>query len=258
MIKNKLILGAAALGLLATTSFVSHADMLFGVHGEVQYWHAKNDGGFSTTQNTDDWAWDGEGATRLSLSLNHFVPLIPNVMIERQLLKSSGTLPHTEDYTIGNSSFPAPIDGTSALLNTTWDLGHDTLTLYYRLFDNSLVQFFFGVSAKKYNGDMSVNIGGQTLRKDINQTIPMGYVRLTAGLPFSGLSLRAQGHPISIGDHDSYDMEASLRYEFLDTLALDGILSIGYRTLSLKLDNASGLYTDFEVKGPFVNLSLHF
>lgn len=258
MKNNKLVFGAAALSIFAASSFSSHADLLFGVHGEVQYWQAKNSGSFGLSPANDDWAWKSEGATRLSLSFNHFLPLVPNVMVERQLLKSSGTLAHTEDYTIGNTVYPAPVGGTPVNLTTNWDLGHDTLTLYYRLFDNSLVEFYFGVSAKKFNGDMLLNIGGTTLKQDIDETIPMGYLRLSAGLPLTGLSIRAQGHPVSIGDHDSYDMEASLRYQFLDSLVLDGVLSVGYRAFSLKLDNASGLYSDFEVKGPFLNLSLHF
>ncbi|MCO4322594.1 TIGR04219 family outer membrane beta-barrel protein [Aliidiomarina quisquiliarum] len=258
MKNNKLVIGAVTLGILAASSFSSHADLLFGVHGEVQYWQAKNSGSFGSSLTNDNWSWKDEGATRLSLSFNHFLPFIPNVMVERQLLKSTGTLPHIQDYTFGNTVYPAPVGGAAASLITDWDLGHDTLTLYYRLFDNSLIEFYFGVSAKKFNGDMLLNIDGTKLRRDIDETIPMGYLRLTAGLPLTGLSIRAQGHPVSLGDHDSYDMEASLRYEFLDTLVLDGVLSVGYRTFSIKLDNATGLYSDFEVKGPFVNLSLHF
>ncbi len=258
MFKSKNIFGLVVLVVFSVSSFESNADTIFGVHGEVQYWHAKNNGGFGLSPTNDYWDWNGEGATRLSLSLNHFIPLIPNVMVERQLLKSSASLAHTQDYTIGDFSFPSPTDGSLAMLNSTWDLGHDTLTLYYRLFDNSLIEFYFGVSAKKFNGEMSLDIDGTTLSRKIDETIPMGYVRLTAGLPFSGLSLRAQGHPISIGDHDAYDIEASLRYEFLNTLVLNGVLSVGYRTFSLKFENASGLYSDFELKGPFVNFSLHF
>src|SRR5690554_2735298 len=98
MIKSKILLGVAACGMLATTSFSSQADMLFGVHGEVQYWQAENDGGFGISPTHEEWDWKDESATRLSLSFNHFIPLIPNVMFERQLLKSSGSLAHTQDY----------------------------------------------------------------------------------------------------------------------------------------------------------------
>lgn len=258
MKKRKLNFGAAAFCILVISSVSSHADELFGVHGEIQYWQAKNSGGFGLSPTNDDWTWNSKGATRLSLSINHFLPFIPNVMVERQVLKSSGTLAHIKNYTIGNTLYPAPTDGSPVSLMADWDLGHDTLTLYYRLLDNSLIEFYFGVSAKKFNGDMLLNIASEPFKREINETIAMGYLRLTAGLPLTGLSLRAQGQPISIGDHDSYDMEASLRYQFLDSLVLDGVFSVGYRAFSLKLDNASGLYSDFEVKGPFINLSLHF
>ncbi|RUO40030.1 hypothetical protein CWE15_07745 [Aliidiomarina taiwanensis] len=256
--KSKALVSVTALGLLASASFSSKADFLFGVHAEAQYWQAENSGDFGYGATTDGWGWDDEGATRLRLSLNHFLPLIPNVMVERQMLESTGQKAHTTDFVFQGNAYPAPVDGSTSFVDSTWDLGHDTLTLYYRFFDNSLVEFYFGVAAKKFNGDVAVQVNDQSLRQSIDETIPMGYLRLTAGLPFTGLSVRAEGYPVSIGDHEVFDMEASFRYEFLDTLPLDGTISAGYRVLNLKFEGASGLYSDFEVKGPFVNLALHF
>ena len=158
--------------------------------------------------------------------------------------------------TIRGTTFDVPANPGN--LETNWDLGHDTYTLYYRLFDNSLIEFYFGLSAKKFNGSMMVSDGNSTFSQDISETVPMGYLRLTAGLPLTGFSVRAQGQPVSIGDHDVYDMEASIRYEFLDTMAFDGVIALGYRQFDFQLDDASGLYTDFSLTGPFLNVSLHF
>lgn len=254
MIKLTIACGVAGVMLLGAPE--AKADWLFGVHTEAQYWQAENDGGFTQSPENHAWDWDDEGASRLSVNINHFVPFVPNVMIERQWLESSGIADHTSDLSIRGTTFNAPADG--GILNSTWDLGHDTYTLYYRLFDNSLLEFYFGLSAKKFNGSMMVSDGTTTFSQDISETVPMGYVRITAGLPLTGWSVRAQGQPVSIGDHDVYDIEASLRYEFFNTLALEGVLAVGYREFSMKLDDASGLYSDFAVSGPFVNFSLHF
>ena len=86
---KKALMSVAALGLLASTSFSSNADFLFGVHAEAQYWQAENSGDFGYGSTIDGWNWEDEGATRLRLSLNHFIPLIPNIMVERQMLEST-------------------------------------------------------------------------------------------------------------------------------------------------------------------------
>lgn len=256
MTLNRYLCATALGSALLFGSSTAHADLLFGVHGEVQYWQAENSGTFSQNPNPFSWGWSEEGATRVSLSLNHFVPFVPNVMIQRQWLEASGAMPHEYDFAMRNTIFQTPQDGGS--LSYNWDMGHDTYTLYYRFFDNSLVGFHFGVSAKKFTGEMDVTDGTTMFRSPIDETVALAYLRLSAGLPFTGLSVRAQGHPVSFGDHDVYDVEASVRYEFLNSMILDGAIQVGYRVFNLKLDNASGLYSDFEVKGPFVSLSLHF
>ncbi|WP_157957909.1 TIGR04219 family outer membrane beta-barrel protein [Aliidiomarina celeris] len=253
--KAKHILTTAALAAMLVVPVSGHADLLFGVHGEVQYWQAENSGSFSQNPNPFSWGWDDEGATRVSLSLNHFVPFVPNVMIQKQWLESSGSTPHDFDLGIGNTVFQANANGS---LQYNWDLAHDTYTLYYRFFDNSLVGFHFGVAAKRFTGEMEVTDGNTAFRSPIDETVPMAYLRLNAGLPFTGLSVRAQGYPVSVGDHEVYDVEASLRYEFLDSLVLDGAIQIGYRVFNVAFEDASGLYTDFEMKGPFASISLHF
>ncbi|CUS48227.1 MAG: outer membrane protein [Idiomarinaceae bacterium HL-53] len=257
---NKITSTLVASSLFVLCSASAHADWLFGIHAEAQYWQAENDGGFTQNPSDHDWAWDDEGASRLSLNINHFVPFVPNVMVELQNLESSGRAFHMNDLSIRGTTFTTPENAgdMTEFLDSTWDLSHQTYTLYYRLFDNSLIEFYFGVSAKKFDGEVFVTDGATSFQQDFEETIPMGYVRLTAGLPLTGLSIRAQGNPASFGDHDLYDIEASIRYEFLDTMAFDGVVSLGYRQFNLKLDDASGLYSDFSISGPFLNVSLHF
>lgn len=256
MTHRRMLLGAALAAPLLVLAPAAHADWLFGVHGEAQYWNAKNSG--SVGQNaTEDWNWQSEGATRLSLSLNHPLPLIPNIMIERQWLESQGSFTNESGFNIGGITFDPAFSESNQLMGD-FDLGHDSLTLYYRLFDNSLVEFYFGATAKRFNGSAQITDGEGVYSQKIDETIPMGYLRIAAGLPLTGLSVRAQGQVIAVGDHDGYDLEAAVRYKFLDTMVLDGQVSVGYRAFKLELDNANSLYTDFEFRGPFINVSLHF
>lgn len=254
----KFFVKSAAIAGLGLFSFSPFADTLFGVHGELQYWHATNKGQFGTHTAGSNWDWDGEGASRLTININHFLPFVPNVQLEKQLLESKGTLPHLQDFTVGNQTFNAPIDGSSSLLHSNWDLGHDALTVYYRLFDNDAIQFHFGASGRKMTGDFYVNSANESYSVKLDETIVLGYVRATVGLPFSNFSFRVQGYPVSFGSHNVYDMEASVRYQFMDNIVLDGHLSAGYRIYSVELDSSPDLMTNFELSGAFVSLALHF
>jgi len=166
--KVKSVLVATSVFMFSTGS--ASADWLFGVHAEAQYWQAENDGGFTQSPADHDWAWDDEGATRLSLNINHFVPFVPNVMIQTQSLESSGSALHLNDLTVRGTTFvtPANAGDMTEFLDSTWDLSHETYTLYYRLFDNSLIEFYFGLSAKKFNGEMMVTDGATSYRQDIS------------------------------------------------------------------------------------------
>lgn len=247
--------------LFASYSFINTsyaADTIFGIHGEFQYWNANIDGSFGQTPGGEKWRWEDDKASRLSLSLNHFIPLVPNVMLEKQSLSTGGQLSPNQNFIIGGVDFTDPMLEDASLLHSNLNLDHDSLTLYYRLFDNSLIQFYFGATAKRFSGSLDIQSNDLVHFQKIDYTVPMGYLRLTAGLPFTGLSVRAQGQPISFGSHDAYDIEVALRYELFDAVALQGVIAAGYRSFNLQIEDKGQFYTDLEMKGPFINFSLHF
>lgn len=218
---------------------------LFSLEAEAQYWQAKPSGGHSSTAlERREYSWNDSGQVRLSASLYHFIPLIPNIKVETQKLEFTG------DRQMASIDFNTD--------TVTIDLSHETFTLFYAPLDNGLTQFHFGVSLKQFDGFVAENYGytDQPMWM-VNEDIYSGYVRGSFSLPFTGFSVMAQGH-VGISDHDSYDVEAAVRYRFLDSMALDGYVSIGYRALKLHLDDANSLSTDYEFKGPFLNLALRF
>ncbi|MGX5914927.1 TIGR04219 family outer membrane beta-barrel protein [Aliidiomarina sp. Khilg15.8] len=228
--------------LLATAAAPAQADWIFGVYGEAQYWMTDTQGGYATDQSFSDIDFDDERQMRLALALHHPIPLIPNVRIESQQLETTAPLVAGGDPNVNN--FDAQVD-----------LGHETLTLYYRFLDNDLVGLHLGVSAKRFDGYVR-DYSGTTW--DVEETIPTGYAMVSAGLPFTGLSLYGRAHAFAFDDSELTDVEAALQYRFLDSALLDGSIQLGYRVFNIELDNVGGLYSDLEFKGPFVGLELHF
>ncbi|MBA3988698.1 MAG: hypothetical protein C0463_06175 [Idiomarina sp.] len=231
--KYAIVASALALGL--TTAAPAKADILFGVYGEAQYWFAETTGGYGAGENFSNFNFDDENQLRLSLALHHPVPLLPNIRIETQDLKSQ----------------LVTSNGSQGEL----DLSHDSAILYYTLLDNTLVRLHAGVAAKRFNGYVSDTQGNAW---NLNETIPTAYAMVGVGLPFTGLSAHARGHLLAIDSSSIQDVEVALQYRVFDTALLDGSVQLGYRYFNVELDDVAGLYSDVEFKGPFVAFQLHF
>ncbi|MCL4408717.1 MAG: TIGR04219 family outer membrane beta-barrel protein [Gammaproteobacteria bacterium] len=227
---------------LAMSSFAlvapANADLL-SIEAEAQYWFASANGehriGDFTTVGND---WDSDGQMRLSLALEHFLPLIPNAKVSSQSLE-----------------FDAAREGQLAARS---DLGHETFTLYYAPLNNDLVTVQFGASLMRLRGSIN-ELGNDTaaVSQSISEDIGMAYLRASAGLPLTGFSIVGQGQ-FSVGsDNDVYDIEAAIRYRFLETV-LDGHIGVGYRDMQMQLNKNSSFATDYSFKGPFVNLTVRF
>lgn len=241
---------ASALLFSATVS----ADIL-SVEAEVQYWQSKPSGGHTPQVVTlpggvvidnepREYRWSDSGQMRLGLSLYHFIPLVPNIKIETQELKFNAP------------RGIAPMSGSSHTVNM--DLGHETYTLFYAPLDNGLTEFKFGVSLKQFDGHITEFEDSSTYAMwRVREDVYSGYVRGAASLPFTGFSVVAQGH-VGVGSHDTYDVEAAVRYRFLDSMMFDGHVSLGYRAMKLHFDNERSINTHHEFKGPFLNLALRF
>lgn len=222
---------------------IASADLLFSVEAEAQYWQADVSGGHAFPAVTwRDYDWDSSGQTRVSATITHFLPIIPNFKFDSQKLEFDGVLL------------------TDATQFTAIDLSHETYTLFYAPLDNNLTAFHFGVSLKQIDGFAADNAGMATgaMMYGIKEDIYSGYLRGSFGLPFTGFSVVAQGH-FGIGDHDTHDIEAALRYRFMDTMLLDGFISLGYRSVKMHFnDEDSAFSSNYEFTGPFASLSLRF
>ena len=223
-----------ALGAL-TAMQPAKADILFGVYGEAQYWFTDASGGYGDSAALSPYDFESEEQLRLSIALHHPVPLLPNVRIETQDMKTTGQLAS---------------GGTGDL-----DLSHDSAIFYYTFLDNSLVRLHAGVAAKRFNGHVADSAGNAW---NLSETIPTAYALVGAGLPLTGLSAYARGHVLAINSSSLQDIEVALQYQLFDSLLLDGSIQLGYRYFNVELDDIAGLYSDVEFKGPFVGFQLHF
>ena len=132
--------------------------------------------------------------------------------------------------------------------------------LYYEIFDNDLFSVDIGINGKNVDGTLVVDApdSGITARQSFSGIVPMGYSRLAFGLPFTGLGVYAEGSYLAIDDSKVSDIEVALTYSFIESLALDLTLQLGYRDTTVELDDLDDTYTDLGFDGIFAGIEFHF
>ncbi len=249
--KKTLLAGSLAALMCGT----AQADTLLGLYIGGQIW--SNDASGTFGEGTDDqsvFEFDDENQGSFYVAFEHPIPLIPNIKIASTTLDTVGGTQLTDTFTFEDITYPA---GTT--LDTTLDASYVDYTLYYEVFDNDLLTFDFGLTARDLDAYIKVSAtdsNGSDL--DISGIIPMAYVSTIIGLPLTGLNVFAEANFISYDDQTIYDAQIGVSYALLDNVAVDLDVTLGYRTVKLELDDLDGFYSDLTYDGFFAGAVVHF
>ncbi|KAA3639167.1 MAG: TIGR04219 family outer membrane beta-barrel protein [Proteobacteria bacterium] len=221
------------------------ADTILGLYAGVNHWqHDLADGiraNFSDEHRS-------EKGNIFYFALEHPIPFVPNVKVQHNTIKGdvSGTM-----QVLDIDGFPQIIQA-----NTTTDLSHTDLTLYYELLDN-WVNLDVGVSVKYFDGHHPIHVSAMVQgREKIDEWIPLLYVKGQFDLPLTGFSAFSSIQTLSIDSNDVTDIEMGLNYETKMGLGA----TLGYRSLNVdfnKSDNYNLLY-DNRLDGFFLGVNAHF
>ena len=244
--------------MLAATILTApaQADTLLGLYVGAQGWNMDTEGGFANSANLTTFDFDNQTKGSFYAALEHPVPIIPNIKVRQTGMDTFGDVLLTSTFNFNDQTF-----NVDTSLNTEVDVSNTDIILYYELFDNDLISFDFGINGKYVDGSIFVADATDTTnnaKEEFSGVVPMLYTRLAFGLPFSGLGVYAEGSYLSIDDHTLSDVEFALTYEFIDNLAVDMTLQIGYRAVTLELEDLDDIYSDLEFSGAFAGLEIHF
>lgn len=259
----KKIVLAASMATLFTGSVQADA---IGVYLGGQYWDNSVSGIFGESGNQVDFNLSDEQQTSFFLAFEHPLPFIPNAKIATTTLETIGSTVLADGISFGGEDF-----AVGAQVDANFDVSYIDYTLYYELFDNGLISFDLGLTARDFDGDITVSSLVNTAPSGdapayvtttgtlaTDEIVPMLYASTSIGLPFTGVNIFAEGNFLSLGDHTLYDYQAGVNYELVDNLLVDVNLTMGYRALKLELEDVSDLYTDIEFKGVFAGVIVHF
>lgn len=247
---------AISLATLLSTS--AQADTLLGIYAGGQVWANQAEGSFAegdVSQAT--FSFNDETQASYFVALEHPIPLIPNIKISSTTLDTTGSTTINTSFEFGGETYDA-----AGQLETIFDTSYVDYTLYYELFDNDLLTFDFGLTARDL--DTYVNVTGEvggtptSSALDVSGFVPLLYVNTIIGLPFTGFNVFAEANFISYDGSSFYDYQVGVSYEVLDNLAVDLNLTLGYRAVKLELNDIDDLYSDLTFDGLFAGAIIHF
>jgi outer membrane protein len=235
---------------------LSSADTL-GVRVGANYWKYDIDGTAryktkDSANNIDvnkDLGYDDGSLGHYYISLEHPVPLLPNVRISKTDIDedANGRLRQTVIY--GDTVFLVNEEVSSKV-----QLDQTDITLYYSLLD-TVVNLDLGLNAKYI--DSKARISGAvsgTQTADVSGWVPMGYAGIGVDLPLTGLAVSADGAYVKYQSSSFYDVTVRATYTSPWFVGAD----VGYRKIKLDLDDFDDSYADVEFDGPYAGLYLHF
>jgi outer membrane protein len=229
-------------------SSAANADFV-GLNIGTNVWTPDIKGSFNSTNNSsinlqDDLGYSDKSSTSLSISFEHPIPILPNVKYQNYDLKKSSSA--SSNFTFNDQAY-------SGQINSTLDLSHNDIVLYYELLDN-WINLDLGLDLKRFDGKVSVSDTTNSDTITVDETIPMLYLSARFDLPLSGFYVGADIQQLSVGSSSAEDSTLKVGYESKVGLGIEG----GIKSFNLELDDANNLDTNLEYDGLFLNGYYHF
>ncbi len=236
------------LAALSLPPAIANADTLsVAIGGGL--WNDSPSGNFQATSDpapvsvTDHLFWDSENQSYLFLTLEHPVPILPNLRLRRTNLEHSGS--GTASFVFDGQTYSGPIESKLSAAET------DVL-LYWELLDN-VVSLDLGIDIRNYDIDYRVASSSTSSSDSFTATFPLLY-GMAGFSPVPGLLIGAEASALSMEGNGVVDYALKVSYTTDFRVGLEG----GYRSQSLKLDDVSGYDADMTFKGMFGGVYLKF
>jgi len=250
---KKTLLAASCAALMCGSA---QADTILGLYIGGHMWANEASGSFGEgLDNQSVFEFDDENQGSFYVAFEHPIPLIPNIKIASTTLDTVGGTQIASSFTFDNITYSA--DST---IDTTLDASFVDYTLYYEVFDNDLLTFDFGLTARDLDASIEVFEPETQFQSDLDVSgvIPMAYLSTIIGLPFTGLNIFAEANFISYDDQTIYDAQVGVSYAILDNVAVDFDVTLGYRTMKMELNDLDDFYSDLTYDGFFAGAVVHF
>ena len=215
--------------LVAVSASAANADIV-GATAGAYYWKQSWDGsvqsGSDSINTQDDLGYDDDTGNSIFVAIEHPIPLLPNIRLQRTELEISESNDLSRSFTFDGDTYTA-----ADTVSSTTDLTHTDATLYYEVLDN-WVNLDVGFTVRVFDGEVSLATTGRSGQIDLDAPLPMAYASARFELPFSGLYASATGNLIAYDSNSVSDMTAGIGYE-IGVVALE----LNYRNFDVELED---------------------
>lgn len=232
------------------------ADTLLGLYAGASMWQPSLEGSIGQSDNGFDFSGEFDGGDSDSLSLyvalEHFVPLVPNVLVRTTPINWTGS----SDSASGTLGGLITIEGE---VEAEFDIDMQEATLYYELLDN-WASIDLGLTVRRLDGFVQVTetTTQDTDRAELSNTIPMLYGHVRFDLPFTGLAAGIRGNGIGFEESNLLDLEAYVHLEVDLLPAVDFGIQGGLRRISMEIEDLEEWNSDATLEGAYVGVTAHF
>ncbi len=245
--------------LAASLPLSAHADTL-GVFVGGALWTQEPSGQFADSDlgsnctltcidMQSDLGLEEEDSEMYWVALEHPIPILPNIRLEKTDLQGSGVNTLSRDIAFDGEVFTA-----NTTITSDFDLSHTDYVLYYELLDNWF-SLDLGINVKQFDGGVSIDSTGQSASETLDEPIPLLYVAGKIEVPATGLWFGVQGSGASTGDSEVTDYRLQVGYTFGFGLGIE----VAKRTFTVDIDPADAdVYGDMEFDGTYASITFHF
>jgi len=196
----------------------------------------------------NDLGLNDDNGNAIYAAIEHGLPLLPNIKVQHTTIEINGSNTLMRSIEFDNQTF-----SINDNVNTESDLTHSDATFYYQIFD-SVVSLDLGLTARWYDGFISVDNSTTPAQQNFNVVIPLVYAASRVNLPLTGLFAAVSFNALSVNDSSVVDYNVSLGFESEFGLGLEG----GYRSMDLSLDDIENIDAELTVEGGYLGLFYHF
>lgn len=201
----------------------------------------------------DDLDLDDDSATFFYIAIEHPIPVLPNIRLARTDMEQEGTSTLTRDITFDGETYSA-----NAQVDSTVDLSHTDVTLYYELLDN-WVNLDLGLTVRQFDGKLEItgktsDGDTETASEDVDYPVPMLYAKAQFDLPLTGLYASVDGNFIGYGGNTFFDATGKVGYETSIGFGVEA----GLRSITLEIDDEEDVEADMEFSGMYLAAHYHF
>lgn len=211
-------------------------------------WNTSPSGTFQKTNDPaavdvkDNLFWGDESQGYLFATLEHPVPIIPNVKLMYTKVDQSGS---------GDTSFTFDGDLYSGTVSNEFSIETTDLIAYYEVLDN-VVSLDLGLNIRNLKIDYTIN-DSSNITDSLDETVPMLYI-LVGASPWPELIISGEMSYIAYSGSTISDITAKIAYTTSFLLGVEA----GYRSQKYEFDDVSGTDANLTLDGPFVGAYLKF